>query len=126
MIGRSAKSPHYYYYTCSRSFKQGKEACAARAIPKDKFISVNGLSLHYLDWGSRGAIPMVLLHILCGNAHYWDFFADSMKDYYHILTIDGYLIILWAIWQYKIISSTSLRMRLINIAYLATSLEKYT
>ena len=36
MRSRSAKSHHYYYYTCSRGFKQGKEACAARAIPKDK------------------------------------------------------------------------------------------
>ena len=35
MIGRSAKSHHYYYYACSRAHKQGKEACSARAIPKD-------------------------------------------------------------------------------------------
>jgi len=31
---------------------------------------------------------MVLLHGLCGNAHHWDFFADSMKDDYHILALD--------------------------------------
>jgi site-specific DNA recombinase len=36
MIGRSAKSHQYYYYTCNRSFKHGKEACNARALPKDK------------------------------------------------------------------------------------------
>ena len=36
MIGRSAKSHNYFYYMCSRSFKQGKEACDARSIPKDK------------------------------------------------------------------------------------------
>ena len=36
MVGRSAKSHQYYYYTCNGSFKQGKDACDARALPKDK------------------------------------------------------------------------------------------
>jgi site-specific DNA recombinase len=36
MIGRSAKSHQYYYYMCNGSFKQGKDACDARALPKDK------------------------------------------------------------------------------------------
>ena len=36
MIGRSAKSHRYYYYMCNRSYKQGRDACAARIIPKDK------------------------------------------------------------------------------------------
>jgi len=37
MIGRSAKSHQYFYYTCNGSFKKGKDACNARALPKDKF-----------------------------------------------------------------------------------------
>ena len=36
MIGRSAKSHQYYYYTCNGNFKKGKEFCNARALPKDK------------------------------------------------------------------------------------------
>ena len=36
MIGRSAKSHQYYYYMCNGSFKQGKDACDARALPKDR------------------------------------------------------------------------------------------
>ena len=36
MIGRSAKSHQYYYYMCNRSYKQGKDACGARSLPKDK------------------------------------------------------------------------------------------
>ena len=36
MIGRSAKSHRYYYYICSRSYKQGKEACSAGCLPKEK------------------------------------------------------------------------------------------
>jgi site-specific DNA recombinase len=40
MIGRSAKSHQYYYYMCNGSFKQGKDACSARALPKDKLEQV--------------------------------------------------------------------------------------
>ena len=36
MVGRSAKSHRYYYYTCNRSCKQGREACNSRILPKDK------------------------------------------------------------------------------------------
>ena len=36
MIGRSAKSHRYFYYTCNGGFKKGKDACNARALPKDK------------------------------------------------------------------------------------------
>lgn len=36
MIGRSAKSHQYYYYACNGSFKQGKDTCSARPLPKDK------------------------------------------------------------------------------------------
>ena len=57
-------------------------------LPKDKLIITNGLRLHYLDWGNAGATPMVLLHGLTNNAHYWDFFASSMKQDYHILVLD--------------------------------------
>jgi len=34
-MGR-AKSHRYYYYTCNRSCKQGREACNSRILPKDK------------------------------------------------------------------------------------------
>jgi len=36
MMGRSAKSHHYHYYTCNGGYKQGKDACDAKALPKDK------------------------------------------------------------------------------------------
>ena len=36
LIGRSAKSHQYYYYVCNRSHKQGKQACIAKSLLKDK------------------------------------------------------------------------------------------
>jgi pimeloyl-ACP methyl ester carboxylesterase len=58
------------------------------ALPEDKFIQIDNLSLHYLDWGNPDAVPIVLLHGLCGNAHYWDLFAGKVARDYHLLAID--------------------------------------
>jgi DNA invertase Pin-like site-specific DNA recombinase len=40
MIGRSAKSHRHYYYSCNRSFKQGKDACGAKNLPKGKLENI--------------------------------------------------------------------------------------
>ena len=36
ITGHSAKSGKYFYYVCSRSYKQGKDFCHARMLPKAK------------------------------------------------------------------------------------------
>ncbi len=35
MIGRSAKSHQYYYYTCNRKLKEGSDSCHTRSLPKN-------------------------------------------------------------------------------------------
>lgn len=47
MIGRSAKSHQYYYYMCSRSFKQGKDVCDAKILPKDKLSTKNNPKFYF-------------------------------------------------------------------------------
>ena len=56
--------------------------------PKDKIISVNGLNLHYLDWGDPGHPPLVLLHGLRGHAHSWDAVSAALCSDYHVLALD--------------------------------------
>ena len=56
--------------------------------PKDRFVQVNGLRLHYLDWGGPGAQSLFLLHGISSNAHAWDHFADSLCDRFHIVAPD--------------------------------------
>ena len=58
------------------------------SMPKDKFIKINDLSLHYLDWGNSNATPMVLLHGLYSHAYYWDFFARNLASEYHVFALD--------------------------------------
>jgi pimeloyl-ACP methyl ester carboxylesterase len=56
--------------------------------PQDKWLADGNLRLHYLDWGNPGATPMLLVHGLCCEAHYWDFFARSMRQKYHVVAVD--------------------------------------
>lgn len=56
--------------------------------PKSKFISVNDLNLHYLDWDSKQKPAMVCVHGHTGQAHMWDEFAVAMSPYYHVYALD--------------------------------------
>ena len=56
--------------------------------PADKRVTVNGLQLHYLDWGTTGKPPLVLLHGLRGHAHSWDGFSEAICADSHVLALD--------------------------------------
>ncbi len=55
---------------------------------QDRFVSVNGLRLHYLDWGSEEKPPFVMLHGGSAYAHWWDFVAPAFVDQFHVLALD--------------------------------------
>ena len=58
------------------------------AHPQDHFETINGLRLHYLDWGTPGKQPLVLLHGGSAYAQWWDFFAPAFTDNYHVIAPD--------------------------------------
>jgi pimeloyl-ACP methyl ester carboxylesterase len=55
---------------------------------RDEFVDVNGLKLHYIDWGRRGNHPMLLLHGGLQQAHSWDIVAVALKRRYHVVALD--------------------------------------
>ena len=55
---------------------------------QEKHVTVNGVRLRYLDWGTAGKMPMVCLHGHTGQARIWDEFAEAMAPYYHALAVD--------------------------------------
>ena len=55
---------------------------------QEKHVTVNGVRLRYLDWGTEGKMPLVCLHGHTGQAHIWDEFAEAMRPHYHVLTVD--------------------------------------
>ena len=56
--------------------------------PQDKTVSTNGINLHYLDWGTAGKTPLILLHGLRGHAHSWDDVSAALCPDFHVLALD--------------------------------------
>ena len=54
----------------------------------NKYLDINGIRLHYLDWGGCGNRQMLLLHGFMGHAHVWDAFSLQFRNYYHVLALD--------------------------------------
>jgi esterase len=54
----------------------------------DKTAVVNGLKLHYLEWGNSSAPTLIALHGLRGHGHSWDSFSEPMSGEYRILALD--------------------------------------
>jgi pimeloyl-ACP methyl ester carboxylesterase len=53
------------------------------AEPADRWLERDGIPLHFLEWtadGTGDAPPVLLLHGLSSNAHYWDRLAKHLGD----------------------------------------------
>jgi len=55
---------------------------------QDRFVTVNGLRLHYLDWGTAGKPPLLLLHGGSAYAHWWDFVAPALAEDFQVIALD--------------------------------------
>ena len=53
---------------------------------KSSFVSVNGINLHYLDWGGNGDVLLFLAGMGC-NAHIFDDFAPKFTDSFHVIAL---------------------------------------
>jgi pimeloyl-ACP methyl ester carboxylesterase len=63
-------------------------AGVAGAAPVDRDITVNGLKIHYLDWGPANKPPLILLHGIARTAHTFDHVAPHFTANYHVLAVD--------------------------------------
>ncbi|HEX6513861.1 MAG TPA: alpha/beta hydrolase, partial [Chloroflexota bacterium] len=57
--------------------------------PRDGFLTVNSLRLHYLEWGEPTRPPLLLQHGFGNQAHIWDPFAATVADRYHVFALDS-------------------------------------
>jgi pimeloyl-ACP methyl ester carboxylesterase len=55
---------------------------------ENKYLDINDLRLHYLDWDNCGNRPMLLLHGFMGHAHVWDAFSLQFRNQYHVIALD--------------------------------------
>jgi len=53
---------------------------------KSDFVKINGINLHYLDWGGEGDTLLFLAGMGC-NAHIFDDFAPRFTDKFHVMAL---------------------------------------
>ena len=58
------------------------------AAHADRTVEVNGINLHYLDYGTAGKAPMLCLHGGAVTAHWFDFVAGGFTADYHVRALD--------------------------------------
>ena len=55
---------------------------------QDGWLTVDGLRLHYTEWGNPTAPTIVMLHGLNVQCHTWDPIARAIADQYHVIAMD--------------------------------------
>ena len=53
---------------------------------KSGFVQVNGINLHYLDWGGKGE-ALIFLTGMGNSAHCFDGIAPRFADQFHVLAL---------------------------------------
>ncbi|MCX6020742.1 MAG: alpha/beta hydrolase [Chloroflexi bacterium] len=61
---------------------------ATQIGPVDKTVEVNGLTLHYVDWGWNAKEIILCLHGVTGNARQWESFAAATRTAYRVYALD--------------------------------------
>ncbi len=61
---------------------------AEENAPADRYVDVNGLNLHYLEWGDAANPTVLMLHGRSQQAHSWDFISLALSHRCHVLALD--------------------------------------
>jgi pimeloyl-ACP methyl ester carboxylesterase len=56
--------------------------------PQDRYLEVNGIRLHYLEWGGPDFETLLFLHGFMGHAHVWDNVAPTFAERYRVMALD--------------------------------------
>ena len=74
--------------TTKRAGPELQSASVPTAQPVDRFVSVNGLRIHYLDWGAADQPPLIMLHGIGRVAHTFDHIAAHFNKTHHVMAVD--------------------------------------
>jgi esterase len=74
----------------SRTDRQNRESerQVTPALYEDRYLTVNGLPIHYQDWGTKGKQPFVMLHGIARTSHSFDHIAPRFARDYHVIAMD--------------------------------------
>ncbi|HTY61642.1 MAG TPA: alpha/beta hydrolase [Acidobacteriota bacterium] len=73
--------------SCGQTQFNQNNAAYGGISPDSKFVTLNGIRVHYLEWG-RGKSYIILLHGMNGDARTWRDLAPFLASDYHILAPD--------------------------------------
>jgi pimeloyl-ACP methyl ester carboxylesterase len=59
------------------------------SAPRSVFRTLNGVKIHYREWGNPNNPPLVLLHPGFLNSHVWDTFAPALADRFWVIAPDA-------------------------------------
>jgi pimeloyl-ACP methyl ester carboxylesterase len=60
----------------------------AQTTSASRFITVNGVKLHYLEWSNPAKPPLILLHGIGRDAHSFDHIAPHFAADYRVIAMD--------------------------------------
>ena len=59
------------------------------ATPFDEgFVAVDGVPIHYLEWGDKSQPGLVFVHGGAAHAHWWTFLAPMFAEDWHVVALD--------------------------------------
>jgi len=67
--------------------KRDQDSAVPIISPESRFVTVNGIRLHYLEWGQKGP-HILLLHGMNGDARVWSSLAPILATDYHVVAPD--------------------------------------
>ncbi len=56
--------------------------------PADRFVTVKGLRIHYVDWGAADKPPLIMIHGVDRIARTFDHVATHFNTRYHVIAVD--------------------------------------
>jgi pimeloyl-ACP methyl ester carboxylesterase len=79
----------FLLFFCLQAIARDDSQTAANisASPKSEYAMINGIRIHYLEWGSKGP-TIILLHGMNDDAGIWKKLAPILASDYHIVAPD--------------------------------------
>jgi pimeloyl-ACP methyl ester carboxylesterase len=67
---------------------RAQNAMTTQTTYADRYLTANGLRLHYLDWGDPAKPAMILIHGIARHAHTFDHIAPDFARDFRVIALD--------------------------------------
>ena len=54
----------------------------------DRFLTINGLNIHFREWGAPQLPPLIILHGFAAHSRSWDHVAAALASHYRVIVPD--------------------------------------